>query len=518
MGELQSLVGVCDCFGWVPTIRGSLSLDLINDANEILGDVDKYSVEIKNYKKLRSEHYLAATSLLTVNDSKVGEDILRSFRYIFVGTINEAERCNRYLKKYNLTTDKSLANYLSRQGMLLGHLIILVENPERLTSEEVELIKHFQEITEKARKYHSHFNVDAASMKQLAEDRYSIIEVWKEIESLAEKIEKSEENVYPVYCFDTVLTRDGILLLKDVTEDGYKQTYAEPGSPDDYTCNVPVHRLFKVAMNYIKYLFHSNYHHNQEHDTFLPASNLHPAKAGSQLDLTRIFRHQLEAFLAPVVKLKRHGFKDYTIDANGILLYTKAFVNVFKHNKLVADVEIRKAEDFLDIQEKEVNYMMQFKKSLVTMALSQRNVVFILTGILAFIVAVLKIFTTFVHVDKIDLGSLTEGDVYKLKLYPIIFMVLAFSGFCIYMIPNALILKNRFRPKKIKKKWFFRNSNLAKRRLSWIYSLYMKCMELRMKMGMCVWQCLEIMFYAIILLILGFIYYCMLFDADWLNI
>ena len=54
MGELQSLVGICDCFGWVPTIRGSLSLDLINDANEILGDVDKYSVEVKNYKDLRS--------------------------------------------------------------------------------------------------------------------------------------------------------------------------------------------------------------------------------------------------------------------------------------------------------------------------------------------------------------------------------------------------------------------------------------------------------------------------------
>ena len=68
MGELQSLVGICDCFGWVPTIRGSLSLDLINDANEILGDVDKYSVEVKNYKNLRSEHYIAATSLLTVND------------------------------------------------------------------------------------------------------------------------------------------------------------------------------------------------------------------------------------------------------------------------------------------------------------------------------------------------------------------------------------------------------------------------------------------------------------------
>ena len=518
MGELQSLVGVCDCFGWVPTIRGSLSLDLINDANEILGDVDKYSVEIKNYKKLRSEHYLAATSLLTVNDSKVGEDILRSFRYIFVGTINEAERCNRYLDKYNLTTDKSLANYLSKQGMLLGHLIILVENPERLTSDEVGLIKHFQKITEKARKYHSYFNVDAASMKQLAEDRHSIIEVWKEIESLAEKIEKSEENVYPVYCFDTVLTRDGILLLKDVTEDRYKQTYAEPGSPDDYTCNVPVHRLFKVAMNYIKYLFHSNYHHNQEHDTFLPASNLHPAKAGSQLDLTRIFRHQLEAFLAPVVKLKRHGFKDYTIDANGILLYTKAFVNVFKHNKLVADVEIRKAEDFLDIQEKEVNYMMQSKKSLVTAVLSQRNFVFILTGILAFIVAVLKIVTTFFCFEKIDIFDWAEEDGYKLTLYLIFLVALVFSGFCIYMIPSSLILKNRFRPKKIKKKWFFRNSNLEKGKLALAYSLYIDYSGMKLNVNISVWQCLKNMLYAAILLILGFLYYCMLFDADWLNI
>lgn len=219
-----------------------------------------------------------------------------------------------------------------------------------------------------------------------------------------------------------------------------------------------------------------------------------------------------------MVKLKRHGFKDYTIDANGILLYTKAFVNVFKHNKLIADVEIRKAEDFLDIQEKEVNYMMQSKKSLVTAVLSQRNVVFILTGILAFIVAVLKILTTFVHVEKIDLGNLADGDVYKLEQYLIFLMLLAFLGFCIYMIPSSLILKNRFRPKKIKKRWFFRNSNLEKGKLALAYSLYIKYNGMKLNVGISVWQCLANMLYAVILLILGFIYYCMLFDADWLNI
>lgn len=512
MNELQSLLDNYDCFAWIPTIRGSLSLDLITDADEILGDVDKYSVEIKNYKGLHSEHYVAATSLLTVSDSKSGDDYLRSFRYVFVGTINEEKRNNDYLGKYNLARNEKIVSYLSNKGMLLGHLIIIVENPNGLTSDEAELLKEFRELSGIMKEYRTHFYVNASSMGKLAEKRNAAIRYWNNIELIVARIEKNEkqENKYPVYSFDTLLTRDGILLLKDVTQNiSDKQTYAEAGTLNDYTCNVPLHRLFKVAMNYMKYLFHSNYHHNQEHDTYLPASNLHPAKNGDSFDLTRIFRHQMEAFLAPVVKLKRKGFKDYTIDANGILLYTKAFVNVFKHNNLIAEAEIKRAEDFLAVQEKEVDYMQQTRKSLISTVLSQRNFLFITSGILAFIVAVLKIATTFIDFKKVKLSDWASWDMHIIGLDIFILIIIIVVGLCFYLIPSSLVLKNRFKPKKMKRKWFFKDSDIEKKKLSWWYAQYIKCSGKKLSVSISGWQCLKIVVSAILFAACFFAIYVM---------
>lgn len=47
MAKLEKLISLYDCIAWVPSIRGSLSLDLVDNANNILGDVDKYSVKFK---------------------------------------------------------------------------------------------------------------------------------------------------------------------------------------------------------------------------------------------------------------------------------------------------------------------------------------------------------------------------------------------------------------------------------------------------------------------------------------
>ena len=71
----KSLIKLNDCIAWIPTIRGCLSLDLIDDAKGILGDVDKYSIRFKRIDRFRSEHYIIASSLHTVNDSKVGKII-----------------------------------------------------------------------------------------------------------------------------------------------------------------------------------------------------------------------------------------------------------------------------------------------------------------------------------------------------------------------------------------------------------------------------------------------------------
>ena len=73
----HSLIRHYDSIGWIPTIRGCLSLDLIDKAKCILGDVDKYSVRFKQYYGLESAHYLIATSLNTVNELYCLESILK---------------------------------------------------------------------------------------------------------------------------------------------------------------------------------------------------------------------------------------------------------------------------------------------------------------------------------------------------------------------------------------------------------------------------------------------------------
>jgi hypothetical protein len=87
------LINSFDAVGWIPTIRGSLSLSLFDNSKSIFGDVDKFSVEFKNYyPNFVSSRYLVATSLLATDDYKVGEEYCRTFRYVFRGTINDVQK------------------------------------------------------------------------------------------------------------------------------------------------------------------------------------------------------------------------------------------------------------------------------------------------------------------------------------------------------------------------------------------------------------------------------------------
>ncbi len=311
MAKLERLISLYDCIAWIPSIRGALSLDLVDNANSILGDVDKFSIKFKRTNGLHSEHYIIASSLLTVNDSKVGKHINRSFRYIFIGSINNKAAENDFLSQNHLADDDELKKYIDREGLLLGWLTIIPEVSQLLTDTEITFLRKLIDLSRINDKFRDEFAIQAASMEQLENTRSEMLQGWTQLKEIITTIENDDSNKRPTFCFDIALTRDGILLLKDVTSREYRDYYAAPNTADDYTQNVPIHRLFKVAMNYVKYLFHSNYHHNQEHDTYLPASNLYPAKASHPLDLYRVFRHQLDAFLVPVIKLKRGRFSDY---------------------------------------------------------------------------------------------------------------------------------------------------------------------------------------------------------------
>lgn len=472
--KLRNLISLYDCIGWIPTIRGCLSLDLIDEAKSILGDVDKYSVRFKTTEGFHSQHYLIASSLVTVNDSKAGKDIDRTYRYVFTGSINDNETTQSFLADNQLTGDAPLNDYIKKEGLLLGHLFMVYEDD--LTDLEANFLKELQRINDVNKNYLDAFHVKAQSMEVLKGYRTDLLNKWRHLRGIAQRLEKDDKNKRHTFCFDIALTRDGILLLKDVTKEDDRSYFAAPGTADDYRQNIAVHRLFKIAMNCVKYLFHSNYHHNEDHDTYLPASNLHPAREFGTLDFQRIFKHQLDAFLVPVIKLKRSTFSNHTIESYGVLLYAKSFVKVFEVNELISCEEAEKSKEYIEILESEVTEMTAPQRTLFNTLITQHNPFIIASALLAFVFTCLELISFFVCIPKaIKIEGflqfqVLDGAVLKNIVFAVI--LLAVTGYTLYIIPRSRILARQFKPKKKAKNWLFKNSCLKKKRFSLLYKLY----------------------------------------------
>lgn len=512
----ESLIRYYDGMGWIPTIRGCLSLDLIDDADCILGDVDKYSIRFKTINGFRSEHYLIASSLLTVNDNKGGINFDRTSRYIFTGTINSEKEFDKFLNKHR--NNQTIKGYNDKEGLLIGHLIIIASEDSdskfvlshKLNDSEVELLEGFKELNRLNEEFQRLFYIEAASMQTLQEKRMEMLKKWQELNGIAMQISEVEDSKRTIFSFEVALTRDGILLLKNVSKENYRKYYADPGTADDYKKNIPLHRLFKSAMNYVKYLFHSNYHHVEDHDTFLPASNLHPAKSLGQLDLYGVFRHQLDAFLVPLIKQKRNSFTSHTVEPKGIILYAKAFISVFESNELVSTDVAKKAKEHCELLQKEIEQMTAKHNTIINALITQHNPFVIISGLLAFVFTCLKTIDTLgLKVEHFSfLKSFSE---IPQPSYGVVkFLIFAFIGFVIYIIPRSITLKKQFRPKRKLKHfaWWqrLRNSNLKSRRFSWIYDLTIHFQTLLLIIKHCVrkdWR--ELVFpilYSIVIAIL----------------
>jgi hypothetical protein len=501
--KLHNLISHYDCIGWIPTIRGCLSLDLIDNAGSILGDVDKYSIRFKTISGFHSQHYLIASALLTVNDTKAGMKYDRTFRYVFTGSINDDEITKNFLADNNLLDDEPLNDYIKKEGLLLGHLFMVFEND--LTDQEATFLKGLKKLSKSNKDYLEAFNVKADSMEVLNGYRAGMLKEWGLLTEMACKIETDEKNKRPTFSFDVALTRDGILLLKNATNTEFKNYFAAPGTADDYTQNIPVHRLFKIAMNCIKYLFHSNYHHNEEHDTYLPASNLHPAKESGTLDLYRVFRHQLDAFFVPVIKLKRSAFSNHTVESYGVLLYAKAFIRVFRANKLVSSEETKKAKDYCEILEKEVTEMTASQRTLFNALITRHNPFIIMSGLLAFVFTCLKLLTVFVEIPFVikinEFAHLTVQNEMQLFINLGLVAILTAIGYAIYIIPRSRILSKQFKPKQKSKKWLFYNSCLWWKGFSLPYKIYIIYNTVKLQIKDSVYVVMVTIFYLFCMLV-----------------
>jgi len=501
--KLENLISHYDCIGWIPTIRGCLSLELIDEAKSIFGDVDKYSVRIKTTEGFRSQHYLIASALFTVNDSKAGKDIARTFRYVFTGSINDKEIVQRFIDKNNLGSDTLLKGYIKKEGLLLGHLFMVYEDD--LTDLEANFLKELQGINEFNKIYLKALHVEVQPMEVLKGFRKELLNKWRNLRDIAQQLETDKKNSRPTFSFDVALTRDGILLLKDVTSETYKSYFAVSDIADDCRQNIEeVHPLFKMVMNCVKYLFHSNYHHNKEQDTCLPPLSICAAREESgTIDFQRIFKHQLDAFLVPVIKLKRSSFSSHTIESYGFLLYAKSFIKVFEENELISTEEANKNKEYIEILEREVNEMMARQRTLFNALITQHNPFIIGSALLAFVLTCLELISFFVCIPKAikiiaEFLHFSILDGRQVLPNTVFVAILAVIGYILYIIPRSRFLRKQFKPDQKAKNWLFQNSWLrwGLNCFSLPYNIYIYYNTIRLKLKMRIQGVFRMIFYS----------------------
>lgn len=469
--DLKSLLEYYDCFGWVPTVGGALALDLMGDKSGLFGDVDRHAVVVKNYNGLSSERFIAATSLLTVNDRKHGSDYGRTFRYFFVGSIHNQERLEAFKRNAKIEVDSELDRLLEKDGALIGELIIVVEESHTLSDTEVSILRKISDLEAKKGDYKTAFSIDAASLADLQAKRTDMKHMWEELEGMAKRLTAQDR---PTFCFEVFLTRDGILLLKDNTLPKCKGAYFKENEASDYTKNIPLHRLFKSAMNYIKYLFHYNYHHNCSHDTYLPASNLHPATQGQNRDFSGIFRHQMDAFLQPVIRLKRQGFREFYFDPVGIIAYSKSFVATCANNGLIDKDRKDRTLEYIGIQESEINHLTRHHRTQLSAIISQRHFILMFSAIVALTAAVVKIASTVVKIPQYNFSKSFAEQSSALTAALIVIAVIIAIAIAL-QVTHARVLKKEYR-RNTSPGWLRRNlmvdSNLDNKSFSWRYRAY----------------------------------------------
>ena len=505
---LQPFLENFDCFGWVPTIRGCLSLSFVNQDN-VWGDTDKYAITFKTFDKFNpSPHYLVASSLISFNDSKAGMKYSRVFRYIFIGTINDKNKEQEFIHThFNNANREAAERVFAEKELLIGRLYVVLKFSKNLTEHESGLLETLEDLTKEKEKYDKAFHNDAVVCSVLEAMRENLKSKWETAEDFIDCIEtdlesntKKREKDDHLYKFDVVLSRDGILFLKDASCDNFKDDYFTANSPDDYTQNIPIPRIFKTAIHFIKFLFHKNYYHNEEDDTFLPASNLHHIR-NEKGWTERINRHQLEAFLTPITKIKR---ANNTCNPSGIALYAKSFLNVLEKNNLISSQEVAFEQKFVETQKQEVEEYLSERKARQNSFIAQKNWVTRFTVGFAFLTAGIGI-TNYLFNDCVLPRLNNLNDIFWSKYQrPLLVVVCFITGVLLhYVIYN--LKKNRFVQKKIRRSFLNKNSDTKKKRFSTRYKIRLLIIEIKIFFGLYYMQIIISLYYCLIIGLLTYL-------------
>jgi hypothetical protein len=244
----------------------------------------------------------------------------------------------------------------------------------------------------------------------------------------------------------------------------------------DFTQNIPVHRLFKTAMNFIKFLLHKNYHHSEEHDTFLPVTNLYLVKTNWETE--KIIRHQIEAFMRPITRVKRYDSYN-SCNPIGIALYAESFLHIFEKNGFISDKDANFLHKFIDIQKDEIRILCEDNNTISGFFLTQKNILATITAGLTFLLATIAIIEFLFKENALNKCNLHPD----IKIVPHIIVILIAFG-CGVLIKNwavrRTLSKRKFYKKKKKRNFLNKNSDITNGKLSFLYALRLFLIEIKL--------------------------------------
>lgn len=347
-----------------------------------------------------------------------------------------------------------------------------------MSENEKQLLQSLKHLEDKKKVFQKEFFNKAASCEILQNHRNGLKEQWDTTEAFIKKIESTVITDNPIYKFDVILSRDGILFLKDDTDSSFRTTYCVENTESDFTQNVPIHRLFKTAMNYIKFLFHKNYYHKDEDDTFLPATNLYPVRNSGKTE--KIVKHQLESFLNPITTLKRGNFDRFICNPLGIIQYAESFLYVFENNGFIANDRADVLHKFIDKQKSDVEILLSENDTIIGSFLTQKNTLTTITVSVAFLLTTIEIFKFVSEVPEV--GKFLEG-IPKWLVNSIVLFNGFGIGYALKKITERKVLRFKRFVRENKSNSFFSkysNSNIEKGKFSRLYSLRLKWIDVKL--------------------------------------
>jgi hypothetical protein len=218
-------------------------------------------------------------------------------------------------------------------------------------------------------------------------------------------------------------------------------------------------------MTFLKFLFHKNYHHHEEHDSSLPATNLHSIRVNQ--DLEKVIKHQMDALLGLIIQTKRHPKKYMICNPAGILLYAKSLLYVFDKNGFFAD---RNKLDFyckfIAQQKEDFEIFSSGKKTIFNFFLSQKNILATFTIALSILLAVFKTLDFFQFNEV--LKDLDANEQYKYRVI-IVSACLALASLFHRFIVDWHICRGGFRIKQKRQNILNHNSDIKKGKFSLLY-------------------------------------------------